>query len=83
MIKPHLFGKKSKLTISGHSDGDAFFEAAVLASVAVDAKYGTLLVLGAGSVLDLLLNTPPEEPLIAQTTHSFVVVNNFTDEFPS
>jgi hypothetical protein len=34
-----------------------------LAAVPVDAKYGALLVFGAGSVLDLLLDAAPEEAL--------------------
>jgi len=34
-----------------------------LASVAIDAENGALLVLGAWPILDLLLNTPPEETL--------------------
>jgi hypothetical protein len=34
-----------------------------LAAVPVDAKYGALLVFGAGSVLDFLLDAAPEEAL--------------------
>jgi hypothetical protein len=34
-----------------------------LAAVPVDAEYGALLVFGAGSVLDLLLDAAPEEAL--------------------
>lgn len=51
------------LTISAHSNGDAFLQPAVLASIPVDAQNGTLLVLGAGSILDLLLDAASEETL--------------------
>ncbi|KAG8288772.1 hypothetical protein J6590_010881 [Homalodisca vitripennis] len=41
--------------------------ATVLAAVSVDPQYRALLILGAGPVLDLLLNTPPEESLWTTT----------------
>ena len=52
-----------KLTISAHSNSDAFLESAVLATIAIDAQNGALLILGARTVLDLLLDAPPEETL--------------------
>lgn len=52
------------LTISGHADCNALLESAVLTSVPVDAENRTLLVLGARSVLDLLLDASTEEPLL-------------------
>lgn len=51
------------LTISRHANSDAFLQAAVLAPVPVDPLDGTLLVLGAGAVLDLLLDAAAEESL--------------------
>lgn len=51
------------LTVSAHADSDTLLESTVLTPVPVDPEDATLLVLGAGSVLYLLLNTPPEEPL--------------------
>ena len=51
------------LTISAHAGGDAFLEATVLAPVPVHSLDGALLVLCAWSVLDLLLDRPPEESL--------------------
>ena len=51
------------LTVSAHSGRDALLEAAVLAAVAVNAQYGALLILGAGAVLNLLLDRPAEEAL--------------------
>lgn len=56
-----------ELTISAHADGDALLQPAVLAPVAVDAEYRALLVLGAGPVLDLLLDAAPEETLRTRT----------------
>ena len=44
------------LTIPAHASGDTLLEAAVLAAVPVDPLDGALLVLGAWSVLDLLLD---------------------------
>lgn len=52
-----------QLTISAHPHGDALFQPAVLAAVAVDPEDGALLVLRAGPVLDLLLDASPEEAL--------------------
>lgn len=54
---------KSELTISTHAYSDALLEPAVLAAVPVDPQDAALLVLGAGSVLDLLLDAAPEESL--------------------
>ncbi len=53
----------SLLTVSGHPCCDALLEPAVLAAVAVDAQDVALLVLGAGPVLDLLLDGATEEAL--------------------
>lgn len=60
--------KKKRLTITTHSDGDALLKPAILASVTVDAKNGALLILGARSILNLLLNTSPEETLLLYQT---------------
>lgn len=54
---------RSTLTIPRHAHSDALLEPAVLASVPVDAKNGALLVLGAGAILDLLLDAAAEESL--------------------
>lgn len=51
------------LTISTHSNTDALAEPAVLTPVPVDPQYVALLVLGARSVLDLLLDAPAEKAL--------------------
>ena len=51
------------LTVSAHPGRDALFEAAVLATVTVDAQDGALLILGARTVLDLLLDRPAKEAL--------------------
>lgn len=52
-----------RLTIATHPDSDTLLETAILAAVPVDAQDAALLILGAGPVLDLLLNTAPEESL--------------------
>ena len=54
---------KSVLTISAHPCGHTLLESAVLASVAIDPLDGTLLVLGARPVVDLLLDGAAEESL--------------------
>lgn len=54
---------EATLTISRHANGDAFLQAAVLAAVPVDPQDGALLVLGAGAILDLLLDAAAEESL--------------------
>ena len=54
---------KSVLTISAHPRGHTLLESAVLASVAVYPLDGTLLVLGARPVVDLLLDGASEESL--------------------
>ena len=51
------------LTISAHPCGHTLLESAVLASVTIDPLDGALLVLGAGPVVDLLLDGPTEESL--------------------
>ena len=53
----------SVLTISAHSCSHALLEPAVLTSVPVDPLDVTLLILGAWSVVDLLLDGPTEESL--------------------
>ena len=55
--------EKIKLTVTTHSSCDAFLESTVLTSVPVDPKDVTLLVFGAGPILDLLLNRPSKETL--------------------
>ena len=51
------------LTVPRHSGSDAFLQAAVLAPVAVDPEDAALLVLGARTILDLLLNGAAEKSL--------------------
>lgn len=53
---------RKPLTIARHADGQAFFKAAVLASVAVEPDNQTFTIAQA-PVLDLFLDTPPEETL--------------------
>ena len=55
--------KHNSLTVSAHACRDALLEAAVLAAVPVDAQYGALLILGAGPILNLLLDRAAEEAL--------------------
>ena len=57
------FGKRRKLTVARHADGQTFLEATVLAPVAVEPDDQALAVAQA-PVLDLFLNAPPEEALI-------------------
>lgn len=54
---------KNVLTVTGHANGQAFFEAAVLAAVAVHAHYQAVLVLHAHLVVDVLLNAAAEKAL--------------------
>ena len=66
--------KKNKLyfivlTIPAHSRGHALLESAVLTSVPVYPLDVTLLVLGAWSVVDLLLDGPTEESLKSKDMH--------------
>ena len=63
------------LTIAAHADCDALLEATVLAAVPVDAQDGALLVLGAGTVLDLLLDAAAEEPLCPSDAGMLVTVS--------
>lgn len=56
-------GSLKRLTITTHADSDALLETTILAAIPVDSQDAALLVLGAGPVLDLLLDTPPEESL--------------------
>ena len=58
-----IFSNYNKLTVTTHSSCDAFLESTVLTSVPVDPKDVTLLVFGAGPILDLLLNRPAKETL--------------------
>lgn len=51
------------LTISGHADGQAFLEAAVLAPVAVHTHDETIFILHAHLVVNVLLNTAAKESL--------------------
>ena len=59
----------SVLTISAHSCSHALLEPAVLTSVPVDPLDVTLLILGAWSVVDLLLDGPTEESLKSKGMH--------------
>lgn len=59
---------KTTLTVPAHSHGDALLQPTVLAPIPVDPQYRALLVLSAWSVLDLLLDAPPEEALFGKTT---------------
>ena len=59
----NIQSQEETLTISRHADGNALLEATVLASVPVDSEDGTLLVLGAGAILNLLLDAATEESL--------------------
>ena len=51
-----------QLTVTWHADGQALFEAAILAAVAIQTEYLTLSIAQA-TVLDLLLDAAPEEAL--------------------
>lgn len=55
--------RKSKLTITTHTDGDTLFEATILTTISVDAEDRTLLVLSTRPVLDFLLDATTEETL--------------------
>ena len=59
----------SVLTISAHSCSHALLEPAVLTSVPVYPLNVTLLILGAWSVVDLLLDGPTEESLKIKDLH--------------
>ena len=61
-----ISGNSELLTVTGHADSDALLQTAVLAPVAVDTQNGTLLVFSARTVLNLLLNAPPEKTLKTQ-----------------
>ena len=50
--------------IPTHPYSDTLFEPTVLTAVSIDSEDGTLLVLRTRSVLDLLLDTSSEEPLL-------------------
>ena len=56
-------GHSRTLTVSRHPHHQAFLKAALLAAVPVDPHDGAALVLKALLVLDVLLDTPPEEAL--------------------
>ena len=62
-----------KLTVSTHSDGDAFFETTVLTSVSVIPDDSTLLTFRARPVVDLLLDGATEEALAAFTSENTVM----------
>ena len=51
------------LTVPTQSSCDAFLESAILAAVAIDPEDAALLVLGARTILDLLLNGAAEKSL--------------------
>lgn len=52
-----------RLTITTHADGDALFETAILTAIPVDSKDAALLILGARTILNLLLDAPTKEAL--------------------
>lgn len=52
-----------RLTISTHADGDALFETAILTAIPVDSEDAALLILGARTILNLLLDAPTKEAL--------------------
>lgn len=54
---------RQELTITGHADCQTLLEATLLAAVPVDADNVAGLILQALFVLDVLLNTAPEETL--------------------
>lgn len=60
-------------SVTGHANGQAFFEAAVLAAVAVHAHYQAVLVLHAHLVVDVLLNAAAEKALAAFTCMDTIV----------
>ena len=51
------------LTISTHSRGHAFFQTAVLTSIAVDSLNCALLIFSARSIVDFLLDGAAEKSL--------------------
>lgn len=54
------------LTVTGHADRQAFFEAAVLATVSVHAHDHAVFVLHAHLVVNVLLNASPKKTLQQQ-----------------
>ena len=56
MLFPYKGKAKEVLTVPAHPGCDALLESAVLTAVPVDPENGALLILGAWSVLDLLLD---------------------------
>lgn len=52
-----------RLTIATHADGDALFETAILTAIPVDSEDAALLILGARTILNLLLDAPTKEAL--------------------
>lgn len=61
------------LTVSAHSNGEAFLEPTVLAPVPVEPDHQTLAV-AQTAVLDLLLDAPPEESLAAFARRDAVMI---------
>ena len=55
--------KTKKLTITTHSSSNTFLEPTILASISVYSQNVALLIFGAGSILDFLLNRPTEKSL--------------------
>ena len=51
------------LTIPTHSSCNAFLESAILASISVNSQDGTLLILRARTILNLLLDGTTEKSL--------------------
>ena len=51
------------LTITTHSGGNAFFKSTILTTIAINSQYVTLLVFGARSILDFLLDGSSKESL--------------------
>lgn len=57
-----------KFTISRHANKQAFLKAALLASVPINAHDGTVIILKAFLVLDVLLYAPSEKTLKERTS---------------
>lgn len=51
------------LTITAHACSDTFFQPAILATIAVNPQDVALLIFGARSILNFLLNGPSEKSL--------------------
>jgi hypothetical protein len=66
MTQQFCFAGPTILTVAGHADGEAFLEPTILTPVPVEPDDQAFPVSQA-PVLDLLLDTPPEEALEKKT----------------